>query len=149
MPSLSESVLSFSRRGLCFYRSPFAVEPVHIPIEPILVELAEILFQNILQRPAPYPVAHRQFIAGFDQSIECHDLGQDPRFTPEAGSSENLVNPSRCQIWWPTCTAPACRNFFDLNLIPIDVAAALVLLWTPGSHLRLQERDMFLWGIVQ
>ena len=26
----------------------FAIEPVHIPIEPILVELAKVLFQNVL-----------------------------------------------------------------------------------------------------
>jgi len=40
-------------------------------------------------------------------------------------------------------------GLFDLNLIPINVAAALVLLWTPGSHLRLLERDLLLRGAIQ
>jgi hypothetical protein len=40
-------------------------------------------------------------------------------------------------------------GFFDLNLLPIDVAALLVLLWTPGSHLWLLERASLLRGIVQ
>jgi hypothetical protein len=40
-------------------------------------------------------------------------------------------------------------GLFDLNFIPIYVAVAPVLFWTPGSHLRLLERDLFLWGIVQ
>ena len=40
-----------------FDRLPLAVEPVHIPIEPILVELAKVpCFQNVFQRAAPDPV---------------------------------------------------------------------------------------------
>jgi hypothetical protein len=50
MLSLSEkSVISLPHRG-GFNGRAFAIEPVHIRIEPILVELAKVLFQNILQR---------------------------------------------------------------------------------------------------
>jgi hypothetical protein len=45
MLSLSEkSVLSFSRRAASIGSR---LEPIHIPIEPILVELAEMLLQNV------------------------------------------------------------------------------------------------------
>jgi hypothetical protein len=40
-------------------------------------------------------------------------------------------------------------GLFDLHLLPIDVAALLMLLWIPGSHLWLLERDSLLRGIVQ
>ena len=111
--------------------------------------MAEILFQNILQRAPPYPVAHCQFGAGFDQAIECHDLGQDPRFTPEAGSSENLVQSQALPNLVGYVDGSGLPGLFDLNLIPINVGAAPMLFWTPDSYLRLLERDLFLRGIVQ
>jgi hypothetical protein len=90
--------------------------------------------QNVLQRAAPYPVAHCQFGAGFDQAIECHDLGQDPRLEPEAGASENLVQSQPLPDLVANVDSSGLPGLFDLNLIPLYVAAALVLLWPPDSH---------------
>ena len=86
---------------------------------------------------------------GFDQAIECHDLGQDPRFTPEAGSSENLVQSQALPNLVANVDGSGLPGLFDLNLIPINVGAAPMLFWTPDSYLRLLERDLFLRGIVQ
>jgi hypothetical protein len=111
--------------------------------------LAKVLFQNVLQRAAPYPVAHGQFGGGFDQAIEGHNLGQNPSFAPEAGSSENLVQSQPLPNLMANVDCSRLAGLFDLNLIPINVAAALVLLWPPGSHLRFPNRDWFLRGVVQ
>ena len=86
---------------------------------------------------------------GSDQPIERHDLGQDPCFAPEAGPSENLVQFQPLPNLVANVDGSRLPGLFDLNLIPINVAAALVLLWTPSSHLRLLERDLLLRGVIQ
>ena len=68
---------------------------------------------------------------------------------PEAGPSENLVQFQPLPNLVANVDGSRLPGLFDLNLIPINVAAALVLLWTPSSHLRLLGRDLLLRGVIQ
>ncbi len=119
MLSLSSEERHFLLAQAGFDRRTLAVESVHISIEPILVELAKVLFQNVLQRAAPYPVAHGQFGGGFDQAIEGHNLGQDPSFAPEAGSSENLVQSQPLPNLMANVDCSRLAGLFDLNEPPL------------------------------
>jgi hypothetical protein len=77
-------------------------------------------------------------------------FGKDSRFVSEAGSSQNLVQSQPLPNLVTNVDGSRLPGLFDLNLIPMNVAAALVLLGNlDTSHLGLVERDVFLRGFVQ
>src|SRR5580692_6147494 len=52
-----EETLLFGAQS-SFDRAALAIEPIHIAIEPVLIELAKFFFEKIAQRTAAYPLAH-------------------------------------------------------------------------------------------
>ena len=52
--SVTTATLLISPQG-CFNRAAFAVEPVHVAVEPVFIELGKILFQNVGQWATPCP----------------------------------------------------------------------------------------------
>ena len=57
---------------------PMPMQFVHVPVEPVLVQLVGVHAQDIGHGRPLGPVHHRQFRTGMDQPVQSHHLGQQP-----------------------------------------------------------------------